>query len=258
MAAPTIAPHPTKKWEVAQSKFEHVPRIPFRTIITAPGGSGKTILLQNMICDIYRTPGGKSCFQRVYIFSPSCKIDPAWEPVVKFVQQHLSQDDEEEQFLFPEFRPSDLHHIIETQRKVTEIAKKKKGNNKLFSICIILDDIADNEAIARREQQLHSLFVRHRPIYVSTVLSTQKYRALANIVRVNATALIIFRVRSQAEMDALVEENSAIIGKKPLIELYHKAVDQPHGFLYIDLTAKTPADMFFRNFEEPLMPQGTL
>jgi hypothetical protein len=253
MEAPTIKPHPTKQWDVAQSRHEHLPKVPFRMIISAPGGSGKTILIQNMIVDLYKTKGGKSVFQRVYIFSPSCKIDPAWEPVISFCQKHLNQDDEEEPFLFEVFRPSDLHHILETQRKVNDIAKKKKGNNRLFSILIVMDDIADNEAVARREQMIHSLFVRHRHIQVSTCLSTQKYRSLANILRVNATALILFRARSQAELDVIMEENSAVIGKKPLLALYYEATSRPHGFLYIDLTAQSPYDMFWRNFEERLL-----
>ena len=54
------------------------PKIPFRSIILGPSGSGKSILLQNMILNIYR-----NCFSRIYIFSPSIDVDDTWSPVKK-------------------------------------------------------------------------------------------------------------------------------------------------------------------------------
>jgi type IV secretory pathway VirB4 component len=39
-------------------------------ILLAPSGSGKTVLLSNLILNIYR-----GCFERIYIFSPSIDLD---------------------------------------------------------------------------------------------------------------------------------------------------------------------------------------
>ena len=38
-----------------------------------------------------------------------------------------------------------------------------------------------------------------------------------------------------AELEAVIEENSALLpgGKKELLELYHKATEEPYSFLYI-------------------------
>ena len=76
-----VKPAKTDKYEFTQSKYPQLPEIPFRAVVAAPSGSGKTVLLQSMCLDLYRTKGGKSTFSRIYIFSPSVNVDPLWKPV---------------------------------------------------------------------------------------------------------------------------------------------------------------------------------
>ena len=76
---PIIKPMNAKEYEVKQSKHNVASKLPIRSIILGPSGSGKSILLQNMILDIY-----KQCFSRVFIFSPSTNVDyQTWQPVKK-------------------------------------------------------------------------------------------------------------------------------------------------------------------------------
>ena len=81
---PNIQPIKLKEYQTQQSKYDMVPRIPFRSVILGPSGSGKTILLQNMILDIY-----KNCFSRIYIFSPSIDVDSTWLPVKKYIEEEM-------------------------------------------------------------------------------------------------------------------------------------------------------------------------
>ena len=67
---PNVKPIRTKEYDVPKSKYSVVGSLPTRSIILGPSGSGKSILLQNMILDIY-----KGLFQRIYIFSPSIDVD---------------------------------------------------------------------------------------------------------------------------------------------------------------------------------------
>ena len=60
---PTIKPIKLKEYEVKQSKYNVASELPIRSIILGPSASGKSILLQNMIVNIYR-----ECFSRIYIF----------------------------------------------------------------------------------------------------------------------------------------------------------------------------------------------
>ena len=60
--APEIKPIKHIEYECKQSKYEHVPQLPMRAMILSPSSGGKTVLLQNMILDMYR-----GCFNRIYI-----------------------------------------------------------------------------------------------------------------------------------------------------------------------------------------------
>jgi DNA replication protein DnaC len=73
-----IEPIRLKEYEVKQSMYDIAPRLPVRAVILGPSGSGKSILIQNMILNIYR-----NCFTRIYIFSPSIDVDSTWLPVKK-------------------------------------------------------------------------------------------------------------------------------------------------------------------------------
>ena len=71
-----IKPIDLKENSCKQSKRGHVPKVQLRMILLAPSGSGKTVLLSNLILNIFR-----GCFERIFLFSPSIDIDKTWEPV---------------------------------------------------------------------------------------------------------------------------------------------------------------------------------
>ena len=45
------------------------------------------------------------------------------------------------------------------------------------------------------------------------------------------THLFIYRLRNYSDLEAIVEELSAIYDKKTLLEIYHQAVAEPYSFL---------------------------
>ena len=90
-----------------------------RSMIFAPSGSGKTVLLQNMILDIYR-----GCFNRIYIFSPSIDIDQTWQPVKEYIAKEI-QPNEHEKVYFDTYAPEELETIIEKQHKVINDLKSQ-------------------------------------------------------------------------------------------------------------------------------------
>jgi hypothetical protein len=147
-----------------------------------------------MIIDMYRTKAGKSCFSRIYIFSPSVHVDPAWIPVKKFCDEVLRQDDKEEKYCFDTFDSAELDKIITTHKKVTA-AGKNAEMRKLFNILIVLDDVADDPRVARNERQIHELYFRGRHHKISILISTQRYRSIAPQIRTQCTALFVFRLQ---------------------------------------------------------------
>ena len=97
MSKPNISPVKVKEYQVKQRKYEHVSRLPTRSVINASSGSGKTVLIQSLILDIYR-----SCFNRICIFSPSIDIDDTWIPVKKYIDEEFTKT-KDEQIYFQDF-----------------------------------------------------------------------------------------------------------------------------------------------------------
>ena len=88
---------------------------------------------------------------------------------------------------------------------------------------------------------------------ISTITATQVYRAISPVVRKTITDLCVFRLRNQSDLDAAIEEDSAIFDKAPLLKFYKAAAVEPYSFLYVKLTAKTTEDMFYESFSEPII-----
>ncbi len=128
--------------------------------------------------------------------------------------------------------------------------------SKLYGALVIIDDFADSPAVCRSSKSLHELYVRGRHAGITCLASVQKYRVLAPIIRVNATDLIVFRLRSVAEQDAIVEENSAAYGRKMTEQILDVATREPYSFLWINLRATDRSDLFWKRFEVRLLVRG--
>ena len=227
-----------------QSKHNHVPTIPLRMILLAPSGAGKTVLLSNLILNIYR-----DAFERIFVFSPSVDLDHVWKAVKKYQEDHMkAKESDKEKLYYDHYDPEELEKIISTQNKVVKHLKAG-GKKKLFSILIVIDDFADEPAFTRQSKLLHSLFTRGRHNSISTIVSTQKFASIHPTIRVNATALIVYRLRNAKELESFVDEVSGLITKKDLIEIYKQATAEEYSFLYVNLVAKTIKDMFYKTFK---------
>ena len=88
--APNIAPIQLKEYTCKRSKYEVAPKLPMRSMLVAPNGAGKTMLLTNMIFDIYR-----GCFSRIYAWSPSVSVDSTWKPIKDYIRDHTKPNDRE-------------------------------------------------------------------------------------------------------------------------------------------------------------------
>ena len=91
MTTPNIKPIELKGLTCKQGHYgDIVPKLPMRSMLVAPSGAGKTVLLTNMILDIY-----KGCFSKIYIWSPSIYVDSKWKPVKYYIRDHIKPNDRE-------------------------------------------------------------------------------------------------------------------------------------------------------------------
>ncbi len=222
-----------------------LPPPPLRMIINGVSGAGKGYLTREILLKHHR---GK--YARIHYFSGSAKVDKNLEPIVRYAVESLGQDPET--VLYDKWDDEVLGEIIDTQTKMVNYLRKK-GSKKKFFIAVCCDDFADQRS-AVRGGTLEKLFLRGRHIWISTFVLTQHYRALGVAVRTNAQVLITFRERSLKSLEAILEENAALVGRDVLKAMYDKATNKPYGFLLILLGETDPQKQFYSSFDARLVP----
>ena len=208
--------------------------------------------LQSAILDVYR-----DCFARIYMFSPTASSDHTWEPVYKYIRKSLKVP-EEEPISFDEFDVEALNKIIDTQKRIIKY-QKDHNQKQLHGILIVVDDFGGDIGIMRGKQgeAIKNLFLMGRHFAISCIVSIQKYRLASSVMRTQATLLVWFKSRSQIDLDAFLEENSALVpgGRKQLMEIYRMATAEPYSFLVVNMMEKDLSKVFMKRFESYLAPQ---
>jgi len=133
--------------------------------------------------------------------------------------------------------------------------QKDRGERRLFSVLVVIDDFADDQRVMRHGkngQMLNQLFLKGRHWGISTILSVQKLTLVSTPCRVNATGLLAFKVRNFKEYEAIESESSALIDKNTFKSVWEAATSEPYSFLFIRLNAKTLNETFMVRFEKAI------
>ena len=85
---------------------------------------------QDLPSEVYRHKDGKSCFDRIYVFSPSVNVDPIWKPAKDMIESEIldmmNPNHSQEQFFFEERDFKAVEDIIDTQFALIELSRQKK------------------------------------------------------------------------------------------------------------------------------------
>ena len=69
-----------------QSRFDSLPRVPMRMLISGRSAAGKGTLISSLVLDHYR-----DIFECIYVFSSTVHMDPLWIQVTKYIREELGQ-----------------------------------------------------------------------------------------------------------------------------------------------------------------------
>ena len=100
----------------------------------------------------------------------------------------------------------------------------------MLQVLVVIDDFADSPEFTRQSRLLHQLYIRGRHPCISTITSTQVYKVISPVVRKNLTHLFVSRLANANDLEAWIEELSAVYDKKTLHQLYSIATEAPHIF----------------------------
>ena len=191
----------------------------------------------------------RGCFSRIYLFSPTADVDHTWGPLENYIRKELKVE-ESEQVFFNTFSEKKLEEILETQRKIVQWQKKNQPNEKIHQILILIDDFGSDQNIMKHTKVLDKLYTQGRHIFVSTVISQQRWMMASSTQRSQATLVIYGKPRSELDWKKFAEENSALAGGvKNLEEMMRIATSEPYGFLTLDLLTQDPNKRFLKHFD---------
>ena len=109
IARAVVRPQPDHEWKYAQSRFDHLPKIPFRTLVSGKSASGKGVLAVNAVTDFYR-----KCFKKSSCLLSTVEVDSTFESIEHYAVRELGQG--KAKFMYNNFDEVALRGIMDGQK----------------------------------------------------------------------------------------------------------------------------------------------
>ena len=228
---------------------EFLPKINFSFYIVGRPRSGKSTLLNSLLCSdgrkIRNQNKNKSkfyykLFERVYIFSPSIKTSSKPFPLPP-------------ENIFDDYDPEILNNLIEN------IAKDENLN-----CAFIFDDVISkiNKNNGENAKNLHRMLLNRRHILYnpndlddehisgcSSFITSQRYNLLPLTIRTSGIShLILFKITNQKDLNDVWVECANEMDFKQFKKICDFVWKEPHNFLYIILDEDI-SRKYHRNFD---------
>ena len=216
-----IKPVKTQKDQVTHPALAEagvIPKLMTSNIIVGKSGSGKTVLLHNLMT---RKEFYADAFDRIILISPTGETDD--------IQKALE--------IKPSLVFTDLVEAVKVLEKIQEVqekAIKEKGVAGSPKLCIIMDDCAgDNKFMSHKA--FTNLFIKARHFNVTVWFLTQHFKRLPKICRLQASTLFFYAI-SNVEAETLADEFAPPgMSKKNFLRLIDDVLDKPYQFLTINM-----------------------
>ena len=208
--------------------------------------AGKGVLIQNLIMNpnLYHDEKGDPVFDEVHYWTGSAKLDTNLEKLRRWTEDVLNQD-EKNPAIHDGFKPAEVREVVERHRKA--VRKARRESKRVPQMLFVVDDLADDKR-TMGSQLIREHLLRGRHSMISTILSTQKMRAIDHSCRLQFTALAQFAVRSLKDREVIKEEFTAAIGPKVLQWMYDLATGDPIRLFVRGLEN----NKFYRSFKSEL------
>ena len=213
--------------EAFKDLHPHLPSPPSLLLIIGSVKQGKTNLLVNLTCspEMY-----KDKFDETYIISNTLNADPKG----KILKKYFICEDHYEDAM--------IESIIEKQKNYDETTRP--------NIALFLDDILTKDFKKSNYVSFLSTRFRHHGISM-LCFTTQSFRAVSNLIRGNATDVIIMKQQSAKELEKIIEEYGQFYGEQRFKDAYDEVMKDKYQMLYCKLS-ENPAQLY-KNFEERLI-----
>ena len=211
------------------SKWLYIPDHPYRILIVAGSGSGKTNLLLNLI-------NNQPDIDKIYLYAKDLYEAKNQYLINKREKVGLDHFDGSKAF-------------IEYSNDMQDVYKNIEGYNlgKKRKILIVFDDIIANMINNKKLNPIVTeLFIRGRKLNISIVVITQSYFKVPKDVTLNSTYFFIMKIPNKRELQRIALNHSSDIDFKDFMKIYKKCTAEPYSFLVNDTTLPSDDPLRFR------------
>tara|TARA_R110001592_G_scaffold2489_4_gene14641 strand:+ start:1104 stop:1787 length:684 start_codon:yes stop_codon:yes gene_type:complete len=192
-------------------------KLPFRMIVCAPSGSGKSNFLLNLI---EKYSKGKGTFHSVHLICRS-KCEPLYEYLEDKTKKKIK--------------------ILEGVKEIPDINKFDKEQNHL----VIFDDLV----LEKDQSKINEFYIRGRKKGVSICYLSQSFYKVPKVIRSNCNYFVILKLSGKRDLNLIMSEFELGIDKQELLEIYEDATKEKFNILLIDVEAEKN-QKFRKNFLE--------
>jgi len=195
--------------------------LPFRMIVVAPSGSGKTNFILNML---QKFSAGKGTFNTITIITKN-KQEPLYE--------------------WLEDKTKKTVKILEGIENIPKLDSFNKQDQHI----VIFDDLV----LEKDQKKMNEFYIRGRKKGISVCYLSQSFFKIPKVIRTNCNYFVILKLSGKRDLNLILSEFELGVSKQELIDMYEYATKEKFNVLLIDVEA--PKDRKFRkNFLEYIEP----
>jgi hypothetical protein len=189
---------------------------PFRSLVVAPSGSGKSNFITNLISLFCK---GRGTYDNIYIFC-KCKDEPLY--------RYLAD------------KSKGLIEVFENLEKLPAL----NDLNACKQTLIIFDDMVTD---IKKHPIISEYFIRGRKKGASIMFLSQSFYNTPKIIRQNVNYVVILKLGGTRDINSLLREVSIGLTKEQLLDMYKEATKIKFDVMIINLE-KSGNERYRKNF----------
>ena len=203
--------------------------------IIAPTGSGKSVLISNIVRKFYYRK-----FDKIYFCSSNVSDHDGENKIYDNAYNSIEFD---ENRIFEDINDEIIDYIK------TDIVSDDDFEKKDYRTLLVIDDLITSIA-NRKNREVIKFILKSRHLKCSIIIISHKFNMLPTIIRNNLTDLILFRSKSKQELETIYK-GIIDLEEEKWFQFYEYSTNEPYNFLYVKLN-KNP-QLYFHNFTEELI-----
>jgi len=201
---------------------KHHIKLPFRMVVSAPSGSGKSNFLVNLI--YLFSQGAKGTFADITIITRNKD-----EPLYNFLTKKCDQ--------------------IQIKEGLHNIPQLDKFDKKLNHL-VCFDDLV----LAKDQSAIENFYIRARKLNCSVVYLSQSFFDIPKMIRKNCSYMVFLKIGGIREVKTILRDFSLNCSKEQLLGMYDNATKEKLSPFVIDIEEKDNDKKFRKGFTDYLKP----